>query len=313
MKILVTGGAGFIGSHIVDRHIEMGDEVVVLDNLSTGKKENLNPGATFYEMDIRDDETARVVLDENPDVISHQAAQVQVTVSRKQPALDAEVNIGGSIRMLEAARKASVKKFIFASTGGAIYGDPDPSMLPADEELPPAPISNYGAAKLSVEKYLHVYANMYGLNYVSLRYSNVFGPRQDPYGEAGVTAIFAQKMLAGEDVMMFGDGTETRDYTYISDIVEANVLALEKGDREVFCIGRAVEVTVPDIYDRIATITGYEKEPIRKPLRPGEVHRIYLDNSKAKRVLGWEPRVGFEEGLEKTIEFFEGKTNPGNA
>jgi UDP-glucose 4-epimerase len=304
MKILVTGGAGFIGSHIVDRHIEMGDEVVVIDNLSTGKKENLNPKASLYELDIRDDEAARLILEEKPDVISHQAAQVQVTISQKQPAFDADVNIAGSIKMLEAARQASVRKFIFASTGGAIYGDPDPALLPADEELLPAPISNYGAAKLSVEKYLHVYADMYGLNYVSLRYSNVFGPRQDPYGEAGVTAIFALKMLADEDVMMFGDGSETRDYTYISDIVEANVLASEKGDREIFCIGRAVEVTVPEIFDRISAIIGYKKEPICKPLRPGEVHRIYLDNSKAKRVLGWEPRVSFEDGLERTVAFF---------
>jgi len=307
MKILVTGGAGFIGSHIVDSHIEMGYEVIVLDNLSTGKKKNLNPDATFYELDIRDDDAAQVILDEKPDVISHQAAQVQVTISQKQPALDVDINITGSIKMLEAARKASVGKFIFASTGGAIYGDPNPSQLPADEELIPAPISNYGAAKLSVEKYLHVYADMYGLNYVSLRYSNVFGPRQDPYGEAGVTAIFALKMLADEEVLMFGDGTETRDYTYISDIVEANVLALEKGDREIFCVGRSIEVTVPEIFDRISAIIGYKKEPVRKPLRPGEVHRIYLDNSKAKRVLGWEPKVKFEEGLERTVEFFRGE------
>lgn len=307
MKVLVTGGAGFIGSHIVDRHIERGDNVIVIDDLSTGKEENLNPAARFYEIDIRDTEAAQIILDEKPDVISHQAAQVQVTISQKQPALDSEVNIVGSIKMLEAARQASVKKFIFASTGGAIYGDPDPSFLPANEELSPAPISNYGAAKLSVEKYLHVYADMYGLNYVSLRYSNVFGPRQDPHGEAGVTAIFALKMLADEDVMLFGDGTETRDYTYISDIVEANILALEKGDREILCIGRAVEVTVPEIFKRIADLTEYKREPVRKPLRPGEVHRIYLDNSKAKRVLGWEPKVSFEEGLERTVEYFRVK------
>ncbi len=307
MKILITGGAGFIGSHIIDRHIEMGDDVIVIDNMSTGKVENLNPAARFYELDIRGDEATEVVLDEKPDVISHQAAQVQVTISQKQPAHDADVNIIGSLRMLEAARQASVKKIIFASTGGAIYGDPDPSSLPANEGLLPAPISNYGAAKLSVEKYLHVYADTYGFNYVSLRYSNVFGPRQDPHGEAGVTAIFALKMLADEDVMMFGDGTETRDYTYISDIVDANILALEKGDREIFCIGRTVEVTVPEIFEKIAALTEYRKEPVREPLRPGEVHRIYLDNSKAKRVLGWEPKISFEDGLERTVEFFREK------
>ncbi|MCP4229587.1 MAG: NAD-dependent epimerase/dehydratase family protein [bacterium] len=307
MKVLVTGGAGFIGSHIVDRHIAMGDEVIVVDDLSTGKMENLNPAAKFYELDIRDDATAELILDEEPDVINHQAAQIQVTVSLKRPDFDADVNILGGLKLLEAARKVPINKFIFASTGGAIYGDPDPSLLPANEELPAAPISHYGTGKLAFEKYLHVYAETYGINYTALRYSNVFGPRQDPHGEAGVTAIFALRMLADEEIVMFGDGTETRDYTYISDIAEANILGLEKGDREILCIGRSVEVTVPEIFDRIAAITGYKKEPVRKPLRPGEVHRIYLDNSKAKRILGWEPKVNFDEGLEETVEFFRKK------
>lgn len=308
MKILVSGAAGFIGSHVADRYTALGHDVVVVDDLSTGKRENLNPAASFYELDVRDPRLFELVGDEKPDVINHHAAQIDVRTSVERPDFDAEVNIVGSIKLLEAGLAHGVKRFIFASTGGAIYGEPDPSELPADEETPALPISHYGCSKLAFERYLYLYRVQRGLDYVVLRYANVYGPRQDPHGEAGVTAIFALKMLGNEPCTIFGDGTETRDYVYISDIVESNVLALEKGAGEVYCLGRGAEVTVPDLFHKLAELTGYKQEPRWEALRPGEIHRICISGEKARRELGWEPSVEPGEGLANLVEFFRGKS-----
>jgi UDP-glucose 4-epimerase len=304
MKILVTGGAGFIGSHVTDRYIALGHDVVVVDDLSKGKRENLNPAAIFYELDVRDSRLRELIGDEKPDVINHHAAQIDVRTSVEKPDFDADVNIIGSIKLLEAGLAHGIKRFIFASTGGAIYGEPDPSRLPADEETSARPISHYGCSKLAFERYLYLYKIQRGLDYVILRYANVYGPRQDPHGEAGVTAIFALKMLGGEPCTIFGDGTETRDYVYINDIVESNVLALEKGAGEVYCLGRGVEVTVPDLFGKLADLTGYKREPRWEPLRPGEIHRICISGEKARRELGWEPTTELGEGLGELVGFF---------
>ena len=313
MKVLVSGGAGFIGSHVVDKFIGLGYDVVVVDSLSTGKRENLNPAAVFYELDIRDPRLLEVVGDEKPDVINHHAAQIDVRTSVERPDFDADVNIVGSIKLLEAGLAAGAQRFIFASTGGAIYGEPDPSQLPADEETPARPISHYGCSKLAFERYLYLYRIQRGLDYVILRYPNVYGPRQDPHGEAGVTAIFALKMLGNEPCVIFGDGTETREYVYIDDIVEANVLAVEKGAGETYCLGRGIEVTVPELFETLAGLTGYSQEPKWEPLRPGEIHRICISGEKARRELGWESKVELEEGLAELAEFFRGKLQTGPA
>jgi len=235
MKILVTGGAGFIGSHVVDAYLELGHEVVVVDNLSSGSIENLNPKAKFYEMDIRDSDIEDLFKNEKPDVVNHHAAQMDVRKSVEDPIYDADVNIIGSLNLLQNCIKYGVKKFIFASTGGAIYGEQD--YFPADEEHPTRPLSPYGVAKLTVEKYLYFYKEVHGLNYVVLRYANIYGPRQNPHGEAGVVAIFTSKMLKGEQPVINGDGFQTRDYTFVGDVVRANVLALSYEKSDVFNIG----------------------------------------------------------------------------
>jgi UDP-glucose 4-epimerase len=224
MKILVTGGAGFIGSHVVDAYLELGHEVVVVDNLSSGSIENLNPKAKFYKMDIRDSDIEDLFKNEKPDIVNHHAAQMDVRKSVEDPIYDADVNIIGSLNLLQNCIRYGVKKFIFASTGGAIYGEQD--YFPADEEHPTRPLSPYGVAKLTVEKYLYFYKEVHGLNYVVLRYANIYGPRQNPHGEAGVVAIFTSKMLKGEQPVINGDGFQTRDYTFVGDVVRANVLAL---------------------------------------------------------------------------------------
>jgi UDP-glucose 4-epimerase len=304
MKILVTGGAGFIGSHVAERCLSSGWEVAVADNLSAGRRDNVPEGAAFYELDIRDLEFAEVVTAEQPDVISHHAAQMDVRISTTEPAFDADVNIVGSIKVIEAALAAGVKKFIFSSTGGAVYGEPQE--LPVNEETPARPISQYGCSKLAVERYLYLYNVQRGLDYVALRYPNVYGPRQDPHGEAGVTAIFALKMLDGEPCVIFGDGTESRDYVYIDDVVDAHVLAADSDFSGVLCVGSGKETTVPDIFDGLSALTGNTVEPRREPLRPGEIHRICISGAKTKEILGWEPKVPLEEGLARLVEHIKG-------
>jgi UDP-glucose 4-epimerase len=301
MKILVTGGAGFIASHVAERYLASGWEVAVVDNLYAGRRDNVPEGAAFYELDVRDLEFAEVVAAEKPDVISHHAAQMDVRISTAEPAFDADVNIVGSIKVIEAALAAGVKKLIFASTGGAVYGEPEE--LPVNEETPARPISQYGCSKLAVERYLYLYNVQRGLNYVALRYPNVYGPRQDPHGEAGVTAIFTLKMLDREPCVIFGDGTESRDYVYVDDVVNAHALAVESDYNGVVCVGSGRETTVPDIFEGLSALTGNAVEPRREELRPGEIHRICISGAKAKEVLGWEPQVPFEEGLGRLVEY----------
>ncbi len=304
MNVLVTGGAGFIGSHVVDGLLKEGLSLIVVDNLSTGKIENLNPNALFYQQSIEDEEMMeRVFMLHKPAYIFHLAAQSSVSVSVRNPVEDAKTNILGTLVLLQKSVKYGVKKFIFSSTGGAIYGDN--VKIPTPETETPNPISPYGIAKLSVEKYLDFFSKEYGLEYVSLRYSNVYGPRQDPYGEAGVVAIFTNRMLKGEKVTIFGDGEYVRDYVYVDDVVRANILAMEKGKNVVLNIGTGRGTTVNELFMMLKSITGYSDEPEYAPPRKGDVRKSILDCSKAKEILGWEPEVSLEEGLRRTVEHFK--------
>lgn len=303
-KILVTGGAGFIGSHVADLFITQGYEVVILDDLSTGHATNLNPAAKFYQMDIRSPQVREVLEAEKPDYISHHAAQMDVRRSVEQPLFDANVNILGSINILECAKEFKVKRFIYISTGGAAYGEPE--QLPCDESHPVNPICPYGASKHTVEHYLYMYHVNYGLNYTVLRYPNVFGPRQDPHGEAGVVAIFTGKMLAGEQVVINGDGNQTRDFVYVGDCARANHLALTIDHRSgIYNLGWGRPTSINEIFSTLAKITGYTLPAQHGPAKVGETRHIYLDASKINRDLGWAPAVPLEEGLEKTVAYFK--------
>ena len=303
MRILVTGGAGFIGSHVVDALIEKGHEVVVVDDLSTGKREHLNPQAKFYHLDIRDAQgLEEVFAAERPEIVNHQAARANVRESMEKPVLYAEVNVLGSLNLLELSRKYDVAKFIYASTGGAVYGEPE--YLPADENHPINPLDPYGASKHFVEHYLYLYSANYGLCYTALRYPNVYGPRQDPYGEAGVVAIFTDQMLQGGQPIINGSGEQERDFVYVGDIAEANVLAMERGDNQVYNLGWGVGTSVNEIFAKLKEITGYEREAVHGPPKLGEVFKIYLDASKARQELGWSPQVELEEGLRRTVKYF---------
>jgi len=304
MKFLVTGGAGFIASHIVDRLVNDGSQVVVVDDLSTGSEDNLNVKAKFYKMDIRSPELASVFEAEKPDYVSHHAAQASVIKALREPALDAQVNIEGSLNLIHLSQKYGVKKIVYASTGGALYGEP--KYLPADENHPVNPLTPYGVSKHTVEHYLYLYDVNYGLNYTVLRYANVYGSRQNPRGEAGVIAIFTQKMLYGERPIIFGDGTATRDYVYIDDIVEANMLALDRGDRGIYNIGTNREASVNEIFYILKAELDYRLDPINEPKRAGEVQRICLTNDKAKAELRWIPKVKLEEGIKRTIRYYRG-------
>lgn len=304
MKILVTGGAGFIGSHVVDLLVENGHEVVVVDNLSTGHRSNVNPGAKFYQVDIRSPELEDIFAKERPEVVDHHAAQMDVRFSVEDPLFDADVNILGSIKLIELARKFQVNKFIYISTGGAVYGEPE--YLPCDEAHPIQPICPYGASKHTVEHYLFMYKELYDLEYVILRYPNVYGPRQDPHGEAGVVAIFTGQMLQGAQVVINGDGEQERDFVYVGDCAQANLLALNSGEiNTVYNLGYGEGTTINQIFTSLKSITGYELMAKHGPAKTGETRRIYLEASKAKNQLGWQPTVGLEAGLTKTVEFFK--------
>ncbi len=302
MKVLVTGGAGFIGSNIVDRLIADGHEVAVVDNLATGRRSNINPEASFHEISITDAEALQNAFEaERPDVVNHHAAQMDVRRSVREPQFDAETNIIGTINVIEAARAVGARKLIFASSGGAIYGEAD--VIPTPEDAERNPISHYGASKLAGEVYFELYHRLYELPYTILRYANVYGPRQNPHGEAGVNAIFANMMLRGERPTIFGTGEKTRDYVYVGDVVEANVLALEAGSGEVFNIGTGVQTTDREVYDAVAAAVGFDEEPIFGEERPGDVRHSCVDPSKAKRLLGWEPNVEFRDGVGRTVEY----------
>jgi UDP-glucose 4-epimerase len=304
MKILVAGGAGFIGSHVVDRFVEEGHEVVVLDNLVTGDLRNLNPKARFVQMDICDrKEVQGLLAAERFDVIDHHAAQMDVRKSTEDPLYDAEVNILGSINLIMNAARYGVQKFIYISTGGAVYGEP--TRLPVEEADPVNPECQYGISKHTVEHYLYLYRLLYKLNFTVLRYPNVYGPRQNTRGEAGVIAIFAGKMLEGETPTIFGDGQQLRDYVYVRDVAEANALALSRGDGEIINIGSEKGTSVRELFDHLKSLIGFKGEPKSAPLRPGEIYKIYLSGRKANRVLGWQPTVALQEGLRQTVEWIE--------
>jgi UDP-glucose 4-epimerase len=303
MKILVTGGAGFIGSHVADTFLSAGHEVIIVDNLVTGKRQNLPPQVKFYQVDIRSKELHKIFQDEQPEVVDHHAAQIDVRKSVGDPVYDAEVNILGTLNVLQAAVKSGVQKIIFASTGGAIYGEQE--KFPAPEDHPTNPLSPYGIGKLSGEKYLYFYYTTYGLKYVSLRYANVYGPRQDPHGEAGVVAIFTQKMLRNEQPIINGDGEQTRDFVFVKDVAEANLLALSKDIVGCYNIGTGQEVSVNQLFDRLVKLTEAKVKKVHGPAKEGEQKRSVLDARKAKEVLGWIPRVKLDEGLAQTVAFFK--------
>lgn len=303
MKILVTGGAGFIGSHVVDSYIEAGHDVAVLDDLSTGRRSNLNPEATFYEMDIRDPDVRRVYEEVRPEIVNHHAAQMDVRRSIAEPVFDADVNILGSLKLIELSKEFEVDRFIYISTGGAVYGEPE--YIPCDEDHPVNPICQYGASKHTVEHYLYMYELNYGLKYCVLRYPNVYGPRQDPHGEAGVVAIFTGQMLTGEPVVINGDGRQERDFVYVGDCARANVAALKLNSASgIYNLGSSRGTSVNEIFVHLREIISYPLEAMHGPPILGETRRIYLNADKAARDLGWSPQVSLEDGLTATVEYF---------
>ena len=299
---LVTGGAGFIGSHLVDALIARGDAVAVIDDLSSGKSGYLDPAADLHESDIRDGCVADIVSAIRPDVVFHGAAQISVSVSTRNPKLDAETNILGTINILDAMAAAGSSKMVFVSTGGAMYGEPDP--LPAAESAPARPAAPYGASKLAAENYLPVYKALHGTNYSIIRPANVYGPRQDPHGEAGVVAIFTRAMLADGPIKIFGDGTDERDYVFVEDVVDALVRASDRPGTGPYNVGSGVGTSVNEIASRLASLTGYSREPEPGPPRPGDLRRISLDASLAKKELGWSPTTNLNDGLRQTVEWF---------
>ncbi len=302
MNILVTGGAGFIGSHIVDAYIREGHRVAVLDNLSTGKREQVHPDATLYEMDLMDPALEDIFKRESIEAINHHAAQISVTESVTDPAFDAEVNIIGSIKLLKLAAAYKVKKFIFASTGGALYGEQN--CFPADEEHPKQPLSPYGIAKLTVERYLDYFQTNFNVQPTILRYSNVYGPRQDPHGEAGVVAIFCKLLLKDRPPVIFGDGEQTRDFVSVFDVVNANLKALSENCRGIYNVGTGVEISVNALTAHLIEASGKALSPQHDPPRMGEQRRSSIDFGKFTKDHGWRPAVPLKEGLQKTLEFF---------
>lgn len=305
MKILVTGGAGFIGSQVADRYLTEGHEVVVVDDLSTGKTKNINPKARFYHLDICHPDLENIFINEKPEIVNHHAAQIDVRKSVANPVFDARVNILGMVNLLEKSLQYGVKRFIFASSGGAIYGDQPEGALPPDEDTLLRPVSPYGVAKAAGELYLYYYQIMQGLNYVALRYGNVYGPRQDPFGEAGVVAIFTKKLLSGDQPLINGDGTQTRDYVFVEDVVEANVRALDFSISGAFNIGTGIETNVNQLFRMLVEITGKSVTEIHGPPKPGEQKRSVLNCQKAYNLLKWKPKVSLVEGLRRTVEYFK--------
>lgn len=301
-KILVTGGAGFIASHIVDKLIKNGDKVVVVDNLSTGREENLNKEAIFYNVDILDDSLRKVFEIEKPDCVIHHAAQIDVQRSIRQPMDDARVNVSGTINILECCKEYNVKKIVYASTA-AVYGEP--KYLGIDEKHPVAPISYYGISKHTPEHYIKVYSSLYGIKYTILRYANAYGIRQDPKGEGGVISIFVDKLLEEGTPIIFGTGEQTRDFIYVKDIVEANVLAVSKGDNNIFNIGTGVATSINELFNSMKEIAGAKVEPVYKEARKGDILHSYFNISKSKEILGWSPRYSLKDGLKETICFYK--------
>jgi UDP-glucose 4-epimerase len=304
VKAVVTGGAGFIGSNLVDALLERGDEVVIVDDLSTGKRENIEhalaAGARLVEADIRDGQALiELFAQVQPEAVFHLAAQIDVRKSVADTPLDAMINVVGTINVLEAAKRAGTRRVVNSSTGGAIYGEG--KIIPAPEDHPAEPEAPYGQSKFAAEGYLELYRRLHGLSTVSLRYGNVYGPRQDPLGEAGVIAIFCGKLIAGEKPTVYGDGLQTRDYVYVGDVVAANLAAAESDASGAFNIGTGRESSVLDIVEALAQISGREFQAELAPERPGEVRHIAIDYTRAREELGWEPKVDLRNGLERTL------------
>jgi len=304
VKILVTGGAGFIGSHVVDTFLAAGHEVAVVDNLTTGDARWVNPRARLHEVDLRSARLARVFEAERPEVVAHLAAQASVGRSVTDPAFDASVNVGGGVGLLECCRRYGVRRVIYSSSGGAGYGDTD--VIPTPESHPTLPISPYGITKVAMEQYVSAWSGIYGIGGVSLRYANIYGPRQNPQGEAGVIAIFCHRLLTGEIPIINGDGDQTRDYTYVEDVAAANLKALQHPEvTGPVNVSTGVETSVNDLYRALVGAAGSKVEAQHAPARPGEQRRSCLSNALAGRALGWKPAVSLTEGLRRTFGFFQ--------
>jgi UDP-glucose 4-epimerase len=313
MKILVTGGAGFIGSHVCDRLARLGHELVVLDDLSTGRVEQIHPQARFYQLELDSPWLEELFRIERPEAVVHQAAQASVRRSVEDPVFDARVNLLGTVALLKASVRFKLQRFLFASTGGALYGEAE--AVPTPEDAPPHPLSPYGASKLAAEAYLRTFHDLFGISYAALRYANVYGPRQDPHGEAGVVAIFTRQLLAEEPAVITGDGGQTRDFVYVEDVAEANARALESGECGAFNVGTGVETEVSTIFGLLVTLTGSGQAPRHGPPRLGEQRRSAVDPRRIREAMGWQPRTGLREGLEATVRYFreEAKTPPAPA
>lgn len=305
MKILVTGGAGFIASHVADALIDNGHEIHIIDDLSGGRRENVPDGATFHEADIRSQEAADLLEKESFEMVVHHAAQMDVRRSVADPRFDADVNILGFLNLMEAGRRSGLQKVVFASTGGAIYGEPD--YAPQDEAHPLRPLSPYGITKLCAERYLYYYEQEFGISHVVLRYANVYGPRQNPHGEAGVVAIFCERLLEGKQPVIYGDGEQTRDYVYVGDVVRANLRALEYGASGTFNVGTSVETDVNELFRTIRDRIDKSVEEVHEKGRPGEQRRSVLDYSYSERELGWSPEFDLQEGLSRTVDWFRSR------
>lgn len=304
MKILITGGAGFIGSHVADQYINEGHRVIIVDNLSTGKKENVNRKAKFVQIDINSKEFYNLVKKEKPEVINHHAAQIDLRFSVNNPIQDAKINILGLLNLMEVSKKTkSMKKIIFASTGGAIYGDAE--KVPTPETYSAWPVSPYGVAKLSSEHYLYYYQASYGIKNVCLRYGNVYGPRQNPHGEAGVIAIFSEKMINNQEVVINGNGKQTRDFVFVEDVAKANLKALNKNITGIYNIGTGIETNINTIYSELVKTTNYLGKAKYKPAKKGEQQRSALDCHKAFKNLHWKAKVKLTDGLAKTVDSFK--------
>jgi UDP-glucose 4-epimerase len=301
--VLVTGGAGFIGSHLADAFIARGDRVSIIDNLSTGDLRNLNAKAEFHEADLREERTLELVRSLKPDLVSHHAAQIDVRHSVADPAIDAEINIVATIRLLQASLEAGVQRFVFASTGGAIYGEP--VTAPQDEEHPKNPLSPYGCAKLSVEHYMHYFREIHGLSTVALRYANIYGPRQSSKGEAGVIAIFADRLLRGDEVTINGDGEQTRDYVFVDDVVRANMVVCEDASLAgPYNVGTGIESSVNELYRLIAANAGVDRDAQHGPAKVGEQRRSVLEGAKLRAIGKLPEPVALRDGIRQTVEWF---------
>lgn len=306
MKCIITGGAGFIGSHLADKLIDMGGEVLIIDNLTTGSPDNINKSAEFEEVDICDEGSIKKIFQKfKPEFVFHFAAQINVRNSIEDPTYDARVNILGSLNIIKETINSDSRRLVFASSGGTIYGEPE--YRPVKEDHPKVPIAQYGLSKSTIEEYLRIFKEQTGLSYISLRYANIYGPRQNPKGEAGVFAIFATQILRDERPVIFGDGTATRDYLYVDDAVDAAIKCLEGVEDGAYNIGSGIEVSTNEVYEVLADALDYEEKPGRGDYRPGEIYKISLDTELAEKEMGFKATVPLEEGVKRLVEYYKAK------